>query len=1080
MFSIRGFIILTVISASLIDTGNSSKNATLEDIPIKAILKDIKELTSAKGDPNRDSSKLELKRSVVGVKKHKNYEIVLYEYSDEEDVRLNADKKDADFETNSPSLTQRTNESNSSESNKKGPTPTGDDVFAPTNRTSVPPIVIKRGKLSVFEQNSNRQNSSKQYVVANGQLSHEATQLVRSTDSEDVEAENVNDEHDDIPFVWGQREGLRSGKRRHKILLRGRTPASSTAQYEDDSDEYQSSASPEREEEDGNQSVYVNSKKTQRPQTSVPKTSITSTKRPNPRKFVVEDAPGAGRWIPRRKPTGFYGSHLIGLNKSKTVVDDQENEEDREDRDEYEDDENDGVNFCKDPTGKTGICEEYFKCSVLYTESAGRINLQDYKCALGNEIGICCPLFEERDGRGQQGLGRSMMRSLMKANDTRKPLSRQIKKLIRSNVNNSIAFGSDSVAQLDEIEQDLFIRGGEVSKGLPAFGHNRFFPSSKKIRQVSEFGFESSNTRAINDRCPRSTPCGINKYRLVDGSCNNLRRQKMGQSLTPLSRVLEPAYADGRWEPRISVRGFLLPSARLLSQRFIQDRDNQNNKYTLFVMQFGQFVDHDISSVPIFTFTNGTGISCCRNGNFLPPQDRHPNCLPIEIPADDPFYSQFGQRCMNFVRSRMAPRIDCSLGYADQMNAVTHWLDLSNVYGSSETELRELRLFEGGLLQFSELADRRPLLPLKRKNNGEIDYKAGDDRVNEMQGLMIMHLIWLREHNRVAVELQNINPFWSDEQLFQEARRIVIAEYEHIIYNEWLPIIIGREYMESYSILPLSRKKAFNGYDPEIDASIENAFSAAGFRMGHSLVQGLVRLINEFGQANEAVTISNHAENAVRTRAPNQIDKWIRGLAQQPIQSFDPFVTRHLNGRLFQARGGMFGMDLSALNIQRARDHGIPGYNAFRELCQTGKRAKSFEEFKDWISPEIVDEMRRIYDHPDDVDLWIGGISESPLKGALIGPTFTCIVGDQFARTKKGDRYFYDIGDQTHSFSPDQLQELRKSSMARVLCDNGDELEAIQPSVFLQSDFDFNSLVDCRRSRIPRVNLQLWANEPTP
>lgn len=69
-----------------------------------------------------------------------------------------------------------------------------------------------------------------------------------------------------------------------------------------------------------------------------------------------------------------------------------------------------------------------------------------------------------------------MMRSLMKANDTRKPLSRQIKKLIRSNVNNSIAFGSDSVAQLDEIEQDLFIRGGEVSKGLPAFGHNRFFP----------------------------------------------------------------------------------------------------------------------------------------------------------------------------------------------------------------------------------------------------------------------------------------------------------------------------------------------------------------------------------------------------------------------------------------------------------------------------------------------------------------------------------------------------------------------------------------------------------------------------
>lgn len=52
------------------------------------------------------------------------------------------------------------------------------------------------------------------------------------------------------------------------------------------------------------------------------------------------------------------------------------------------------------------------------------------------------------------------------------------------------------------------------------------------------------------------------------------------------------------------------------------------------------------------------------------------NCMPIEIPESDPFYGQFGQRCMNFVRSRMGPRIDCSLGYADQMNAVTHWIDV--------------------------------------------------------------------------------------------------------------------------------------------------------------------------------------------------------------------------------------------------------------------------------------------------------------------------------------------------------------------------------------------------------------------
>lgn len=67
---------------------------------------------------------------------------------------------------------------------------------------------------------------------------------------------------------------------------------------------------------------------------------------------------------------------------------------------------------------------------------------------------------------------------------------------------------------------------------------------------------------------------------------------------------------------------------------------------------------------------------------------------------------------------------------------------------------------------------------------------------------------------------------------------------------------------------------------------------------------------------------------------------------------------------------------------------------------------------------QTVDKMALYYAHPDDVDLWIGGINERSLPGALVGPTFACIIGDQFTRSKKGDRYFYDIADQPHSFSP--------------------------------------------------------------
>jgi hypothetical protein len=65
-------------------------------------------------------------------------------------------------------------------------------------------------------------------------------------------------------------------------------------------------------------------------------------------------------------------------------------------------------------------------------------------------------------------------------------------------------------------------------------------------------------------------------------------------------------------------------------------------------------------------------------------------------------------------------------------------------------------------------------------------------RVNEHVGLATLHTLWLREHNRLASALQQLNPHWGDETLFQEARRVVSAEMQHITYAEFLPVVLGQ------------------------------------------------------------------------------------------------------------------------------------------------------------------------------------------------------------------------------------------------------------------------------------------------
>lgn len=82
---------------------------------------------------------------------------------------------------------------------------------------------------------------------------------------------------------------------------------------------------------------------------------------------------------------------------------------------------------------------------------------------------------------------------------------------------------------------------------------------------------------------------------------------------------------------------------------------------------------------------------------------------------------------------------------------------------------------------------------------------SGDNRVNEQLQLAVMHIVMMREHNRLAEGLAHVNPHWDDETLYQEARHILSSELQHVTYSEFLPMVLGHQTMKKYDLVPLNK-----------------------------------------------------------------------------------------------------------------------------------------------------------------------------------------------------------------------------------------------------------------------------------
>ncbi|XP_065318868.1 peroxidasin homolog pxn-2-like [Gordionus sp. m RMFG-2023] len=351
---------------------------------------------------------------------------------------------------------------------------------------------------------------------------------------------------------------------------------------------------------------------------------------------------------------------------------------------------------------------------------------------------------------------------------------------------------------------------------------------------------------------------------------------------------------------------------------------------------------------------------------------------------------------------------------------------------------------------------------------------TGDLRANENIGLTILQTIFAREHNRIADHLNKLNRQWSDETIYQETRKIIGAFIQHIQFNEFLPIIVGQDIMNDFG-LTLNSCGYFAGYDSEIEATVHTEFSTAAYRFGHSLIPMQLNFLDDsFTPLAEPLLLRDAMLNPLllyQFSDFNVFDSLLRSLIFDNAQKLDQIITGEVRNHLFELAKAKFGMDLPALNTMRGRDHGIPGYIQYRKACGLSP-VNSFIDLVGVIPNSTIGVVRNLYRSVNDMDLFPLGLSEFPLKGAMLGPTFACILGIQFKALKFGDSFWYENIRPRRVFTRDQLKEIRKISLAKIICQNADDIPMIPRNIFLLVDSFRNPFIDC--SRLASTDLSKW------
>jgi hypothetical protein len=496
----------------------------------------------------------------------------------------------------------------------------------------------------------------------------------------------------------------------------------------------------------------------------------------------------------------------------------------------------------------------------------------------------------------------------------------------------------------------------------------------------------------------------IGAIRPVDGRGSNPDNPDFGATGSALLRLAEANFADGVGE-MVTDR----PDARVVSNIVVDQEGSEPNTAGAsdFLWVWGQFLDHDLDLT--------------RQGNTEPAH--------IPVPTGDPDFDPQGTGQVTLPFFRATTIVGTGTDEANPReypNAITGFIDASMVYGSDAARAASLRV-EGGRLILDENGD------MATDANGRI--LAGDVRAGENQALLSLHAVFAREHNRLVDELAERDPSLTEDELYQAARMRVEALVQAVTYNEYLPMLVGANALSEY-----------RGFDSSVNPGISIEFATAVFRLGHSQVSPEIQRLLANGQTIEAGHLALRdafGASPAEVAANGGIDPILRGLADGVSQQLDNQIVDDL--RSLQIDVPVNGItDLASLNIQRGRDLGLPTYNELREALGLG-RAETFADITS--DPVVAGRLQEAYGDVDRVDLWVGGLSEDPVEGGMVGELFATVLIDQFERLRDGDPFW----SQNSDLPQGELDALWSTTLSDVIERNTD-VGPMQDNAFLAYD----------------------------